>query len=51
MDPWPHQPRLVQLTLEAIARGERRICIQAPTGAGKTMIMQMLAQHFLAARE
>ena len=45
--PWPHQTRLTNLTLEAIQRGERRCVVQAPTGAGKTRVMEMLATDYL----
>ena len=47
MTPWDHQIRLTAQTLEAIAQGERRICLQLATGGGKTKIMEMLALDFL----
>jgi superfamily II DNA or RNA helicase len=47
MERWPHQVRCVEETLEAIAGGERRICVTSPTGGGKTRMMLDLAQHYL----
>jgi len=39
MNLWPHQIRAVEETTEAIAGGAKRICLTAPTGAGKTRVM------------
>jgi DNA repair protein RadD len=47
MNRWPHQIRCVQETLEAIRRGERRVCLSSPTGGGKTLMLCDLAQHYL----
>jgi DNA repair protein RadD len=46
-DPWPHQIRGTQAVIAATMRGIRRILLQAPTGAGKSLIMQMLAKIYL----
>lgn len=48
MNLWPHQQRAIDDILTAIARGERRICLAAPCGSGKSLIMRRLTQHFAA---
>ncbi len=47
MNPWPHQLQGVQQVLDALAAGVRRVCLQAPTGAGKTLMMEMVARHII----
>jgi len=47
MTPWPHQTRAVEAVVDATTRQVRRILVTAPTGAGKTLIMQMLASLWL----
>jgi DNA repair protein RadD len=42
-----HQERGVNGVLAEIARGERRVCLTAPTGAGKTAIMGYLIDSWL----
>lgn len=39
MNPWPHQTYAFQQTTSAIDGGGNRICVTAPTGAGKTKMM------------
>lgn len=51
MTPWPHQARCGTEVVTAINEGVRRICVQSPTGTGKTYIMGMLAKHFLDREE
>ncbi len=48
MTPWPHQTQAVQDVLAAIARGERRLALTSPTGGGKSFVLQLLAQDYLA---
>lgn len=45
--PWPHQSRTHAQTIEAIESGKVRICVQSPTGTGKTLLMAMLAKDFI----
>lgn len=47
-DPWPHQAYAFSEVLAAIGRGEKRICVTSPTGGGKTRIMAMLIEHWIA---
>jgi superfamily II DNA or RNA helicase len=47
MIPWPHQTRGVQEVINLTIDGERRICFTSPTGGGKSLVMQMLAEEFL----
>jgi superfamily II DNA or RNA helicase len=49
MDPWPHQQRAVNETLAALKRGQRRLCLTSPTGGGKTLMVQMIAQSIIEA--
>ena len=37
---WPHQQRTLSLLQERIAAGAKRICVTAPTGAGKSLMMR-----------
>jgi superfamily II DNA or RNA helicase len=37
-DPWPHQRDALDKLRQAVGAGDRRIVLQAPTGAGKTVI-------------
>lgn len=36
---WPHQERAVAEIIRSIDGGERKICVTAPTGSGKTLVM------------
>lgn len=45
--PRSYQLRTHNETVEAIRLGKKRICVQSPTGTGKTLIMGMLAKHVL----
>ena len=42
---WPHQERAIRQFREAVARGAKRICITAPTGAGKSLIMREIVRE------
>lgn len=44
---WPHQDRAIAAVESAIAGGQRRLLLAAPTGAGKTRIMLELCQRWL----
>lgn len=46
---WTHQKRGIAEVLAAIEKGERRLCLTAPTGGGKTAMMFALARHFITA--
>lgn len=39
MSLWPHQERGLAQIQEAIANGEKRICVTSPTGGGKSRLM------------
>lgn len=39
MSLWPHQSRALDELADAIAAGEKRICLTSPTGGGKTRMM------------
>jgi DNA repair protein RadD len=43
---WPHQQAGIDGTLDAVARGVRRICLTSPTGGGKTRMMTELVRHY-----
>lgn len=45
MDLWPSQMRGIEQTIAAIEAGEKRICLTAPTGGGKTRIMCELIER------
>lgn len=47
MIPLPHQVKAVSDVQIAIGEGVRRICVTAPTGAGKSLIMAMLIEEWL----
>lgn len=49
MNRWPHQLRGVLDVLDAFSQGYRHVCLQSPTGAGKSLMMFDLAVHFLKA--
>lgn len=51
MNRWPSQLRAVAEFKSAVAAGERRIVLTAPTGGGKTVIVIDLANLYLAARK
>lgn len=44
---WPNQERGIAETLAAIQRGEKRICLTAPTGGGKSRMIEELIRHYL----
>lgn len=44
-DLWPNQSYGIQAVIDAVAAGERHICLTAPTGAGKTRIMCELIER------
>ncbi len=46
---WPHQLRAVTDFENAVAAGEKRIVLTSPTGGGKTIIVQDLAESFTRA--
>lgn len=48
MTPWPHQLRAVDLTRAAIARGVRRLALTSPTGGGKSLVICLLIEMWLA---
>lgn len=43
---WPTQVTGIAGVHNAIARGQRRICLTSPTGGGKTRMMAELARHY-----
>lgn len=45
---WPHQTFAREETHRRIARGVRSLCITSPTGSGKSAIMRMLLEDFVA---
>lgn len=47
MNLWAHQQRALDLVDAAIGAGQRKIVVTIPTGGGKTLVMQTLAQGFL----
>ncbi len=46
-EPRPHQLDAIRLLGESVAKGNRRIMVQMPTGAGKTLFAAMLIQGAL----
>lgn len=47
MNLWPHQSRAISSVYDALDAGTRRICLQSPTGGGKTLCVQVIAQAVL----
>ena len=45
---WPHQNRCLNELAEAIASGQRKICVTSPTGGGKSRIV---FEHIIRANE
>lgn len=45
MELWPHQSRGVAELIERINRGETRLCLTAPTGGGKSVMMVELVRY------
>ena len=45
MDLWPHQKAALVATYDLIKQGQKRICITAPTGAGKTACAATVAMQ------
>lgn len=50
MTPHLHQARAIETARAAVRRGCRRVCIVAPTGAGKTVLISLIARGHLDAR-
>lgn len=46
--PHPHQSEALAGLRDALRSGLRRVMLSAPTGAGKTLLMAMIAEHALA---
>lgn len=44
---WEHQSRTALAVHAAIDNGAKRICVQSPTGTGKSVIMGLLAKAYL----
>lgn len=44
---WPHQQYTLNAVADAESDGVRRIVVTIPTGGGKTLVMQKLAESFL----
>lgn len=51
MEPKPHQTRGVDAVADAFDAGRRRICLTAPTGGGKTLMMLMMIRRLLDAQK
>jgi len=44
IDPWPHQLRGVEDTINALSNGTNSVCLTSPTGSGKTHMQIALTQ-------
>ncbi len=44
MPDWPHQTRGVESILQAVGAGVGKLVYAAPTGSGKSLVMQRLCE-------